>query len=216
MKKTTVSLLSIFLLCGLYCHAQELKPELTKAENFTVFNREFSLRKDAAKGPSVYLNSNEGPGVLWLNPEWFSTGILEFDVKGKDVMQQSFVGIAFHGSNDSTYEAIYFRPFNFNSTDEIRRSHSVQYISLPAYDWFNLRETYPGKFENPLRNATSPNEWFHVKVNVQKERITVYVNHEEYEVLAVKPLTDKTEGRLGFWVGHGSDGEFSNLTIKKD
>ncbi len=58
---------------------------------------------------------NPDAGIAWINDIRFSDGIIEFDVKGKNVLQQSFVGFAFHGSNDSTYDAVYFRPFNFKS-----------------------------------------------------------------------------------------------------
>jgi len=41
------------------------------------------------------------------------------------------VGIAFHGSDNKTLDAIYFRPFNFQSTDPVRKIHAVQYVSHP-------------------------------------------------------------------------------------
>jgi len=64
----------------------------------------------------------------------FSNGTIEFDVKGKDVQGQSFVGLAFHGLDNSTYDAIYLRPFNFRTEDKLRKIHAVQYISHPVYN----------------------------------------------------------------------------------
>lgn len=196
--------------------SQTLSPDLTKVSNFSSSNREFVLKKDQDKGQIIQVKSAEGPGVVWLEDVSFSTGTLEFDVKGKDVMQQSFVGLAFHGQDDSTYEAIYFRPFNFNSTEELRRSHSVQYIFLPQFDWFNLRESQPGKYENPLPKPVDPNDWFHVKITIRQDQIQVYVNDLQTEVLDVQPINPNAEGKLGFWVGNGSDGSFANLRIQAD
>jgi hypothetical protein len=51
-------------------------------------------------------------------------------IRGKDVREQSFVGVAFHVQG-TTYHAVYFRPFNFRVDDPVRRSHTVQYISSP-------------------------------------------------------------------------------------
>ncbi len=131
-------------------------------------------------------------------------------------MQQSFVGIAFHGTNDSTFDAVYFRPFNFLSNDTIRKRHSVQYISLPKYDWSLLRQQYPGKYENALIKTVEPEEWFHAKIIVSNERIEVFVNNDDKPSLTVKPISNHTTGNIGFWVGNNSDGEFSNLIIQNN
>lgn len=201
------------ILCSLSGFSQTLIPDLTKVSNFSSSNRKFDLIKDQDKGQIILVKSAEGPGAVWLEDVNFSTGTVEFDVKGKDVMQQSFVGMAFHGQNDSTYEAIYFRPFNFNSSEEMRRSHSVQYIFLPQFDWLNLRESQPGKYENPLPKPVDPNDWFHVKIMISQNQIHVYVNDWQTEVLNVKPINPNAEGKLGFWVGNGSDGSFANLRV---
>lgn len=203
--------LLLIIPCLISC-SRHLTPNLSVRSGFQSFNRTFSLHTDDVKGKAVHVNESDGPGGVWLQDVWFSTGTIEFDAKGRDVFQKSFVGIAFHGQNDSTYEAIYFRPFNFNSPEEIRRSHAVQYIFMPAYEWFTLRESRPGEFENPLPGPVSPEDWFHVKVVVKKESIRVFINSEQ--VLFVRPLSKVNEGKVGFWVGHGSDGTFANLLIQ--
>ncbi len=38
-------------------------------------------------------------------------------MRGKNVFQKSFIGIAFHGQDDKTYDAVYCRPFNFIAKD---------------------------------------------------------------------------------------------------
>jgi hypothetical protein len=161
----------------------------------------------------VHLDARPEDGVAWIKNSSFTKGVVEFDVKGKDVMQQSFVGFAFHGINDSTFDAIYFRPFNFQSGDTLRKKHCVQYISLPKYDWSLLRETHPGVYENSLTKNILPENWFHVKIIIKKENISVFVNEDMQPSLVVKPISAIMKGEIGFWTGNNSDGDFSNLTI---
>ncbi len=51
----------------------------------------------------------------WPCGTGFETGTIAFEVRGKNELQRSFVGVAFHGElagDEATYEAVYFRPFN--------------------------------------------------------------------------------------------------------
>lgn len=159
----------------------------------------------------IHLNEAPDAGIAWIENKQFSNGTIEFDVKGKNVLQQSFVGIAFHGVNDSTYDAIYFRPFNFQVPEAGRRGHSVQYISLPANDWPFLREQYPGKYEHEVNPSTNPNKWFHVKIVVTDAEATAYLNGER--CLTVPLLSTQKTGMIGYWVGNGSGGDWKNLKI---
>lgn len=199
-----------------YAQEQRIKLDLSDINRFLVVNRALTLSTNKEGKTIIHLDGKPNPGVAWINNLTFGTGIIEFDVKGKNILQQSFVGIAFHGLNDSTYEAIYFRPFNFLSPDIARSSHSVQYISLPQYDWSYLREKHPGKYENTLINKTDPEKWFQVKVVVASENIAVYVNDDCQPSLVVKPLSILKRGKTGFWVGNNSEGDFSNLSIQNN
>ena len=179
-------------------------------------NRNVTVLKDAKNKNGVHLDEKEGDGVAWLNEIRFGNGIIEFDVKGRDMMQRSFAGIAFHGSNDSTMDVIYFRPFNFQSPEAERKNHSVQYVSLPAYDWQKLRTQFPGKYEHAIDKAPQPNDWFHVRIIIKAPKISVYVNDNSLPDLVVDQLSDRKEGMIGFWVGNNSDGDFANLKLVKD
>jgi hypothetical protein len=117
----------------------------------------------------------------------------------------------FHGINDSTYDAIYFRPFNFNNPE--RNGHSVQYISHPEYTWYKLREEHPNKFENMVSPIPEPNEWFHVTILVEYPVVKVFVNNDAKPTLEIKQLSNQKEGLIGFWVGNNSDGYFRNPKI---
>src|SRR5690349_16418007 len=61
----------------------------------------------------IKLSEAEGDGLAIFNDIDFSSGTIEFDVKGRNVLQASFVGVAFLLQDRSHYDAIYFRPFNF-------------------------------------------------------------------------------------------------------
>ncbi|NCD71082.1 hypothetical protein [Mucilaginibacter agri] len=188
--------------------------KLSDEQKINIYNRGGGV----LKGSEAVMHLDERPddGVAWLTGESFTNGTIEFDIKGKDVYQQSFLGMAFHGVNDSTFNLIYFRPFNFKTDDAVRRSHAVQYVSAPKYDWPLLREKFPNKYEQPIDPAPDPNNWFHAKIVVQGVTISVYVNHNNKPALVVQQLAKLNGDKIGFWVGNGSGGEWKNLTISKD
>ena len=139
------------------------------------FNRQLSpLSENEKRGISFSKSANDG--IAWLIGFEFSNGTIELDIRGKDAFQQSFVGIAFHGVDNNTLDAVYFRPFNFQSTDPVRKIHAVQYISHPDFSWPVLREKYNGKYEKPVTPAPKGNEWFHARIVIQYPKVTVYVN----------------------------------------
>jgi Domain of Unknown Function (DUF1080) len=190
--------------------------KMEAAKKIMVYNRNMTLLTDAQHKNGLHLNEKEGIGVAWLDGIHFTTGTIEFDVRGKDIMQQSFVGIAFHGVNDSTHDAVYFRPFNFKSPDTVRRTHCVQYISLPAYDWPKLREEHPNKYEQAVNPAPEPNEWLHVRITVKDLQVSVYVNGNTAPSLVVTKLNTRKDGKIGFWTGNNSAGDFANLKIMEE
>lgn len=179
-----------------------------KGNYWTVIDREVTINND-----EIYLNAKDGSGILYINDLLFENGKVDFDVKGKDEFQKSFVGFAFHMQNDSIYDAVYLRPFNFKSSG--REQRSVQYISIPGYDWPDLREKFPGKYENKVQPVPEPTEWFHVTIKIKYPIIKVFVNHSSIPSLVVEQLNQRTIGKIGFWVGNGSDGYFKNLKIEK-
>jgi hypothetical protein len=200
----------VMLLTALNCSGQkqgDSDKELQK--RYTVVNRVISQGKDAG---SIHLNDAEGVGIAWVNNKEFTFGTIEFDVKGKDELQASFLGIAFHGADNATYESVYFRPFNFRADDPARKSHAVQYMAIPEYDWSKLRTEFPGKYEQPITPAPDPNAWFHVRIKVEPKTISVYVNSNKTPSLVVQPLVPVRGKMIGYWSG-GTDSEWKNLKI---
>src|SRR3569832_917312 len=117
--------------------------KLFRDKKLTVYNRHVNI----TDGNTLKMDAAQNDGVVWLKDVIFSLGAIDIDLKGKDVIQGSFLGVAFHGVNDSTYDVVYFRPFNFRDTDPVRKIHAVQYISLPKFDWKKLRDERNGKYE---------------------------------------------------------------------
>jgi len=160
------------------------------------------------------LDERSSDGLAWWPDTSFTNGTIEFEVRGTNAVQKSFVGVAFHGLDAKTYDAVYFRPFNFQSDDPVRRSHGVQYIAHPAYAWHKLRDERPGEFESEVVPAPAPNEWFHVRIVVEHPMVRVFVNHAGKPTLVVKQLSERKRGWVGIWTGNGSGGDFANLKIR--
>src|SRR6266498_4806417 len=188
--------------------------ELAEGKGFKVLNRTVSSLSDGTKR-GVRLSENSGDGVAYLQRIEFTDGTIEFDVKGKDVQQQSFVGVAFHGVDGTTYDAIYFRPFNFRAQDPARRIRAVQYISHPTFTWQKLRAEQPGKYEKAVNPVPDPNAWFHVRVVVASPKVSVFVGDAKEPSLVVDQLSDRRKGLLGPWVGNTSGGDFANLKLTR-
>lgn len=185
---------------------------LAEAKGLQTFNRSVSSVND---GPSRGARLSEGPGdgVAYVPGIEFLNGTLECDIKGKDVPQQSFVGLVFHGVDGTTYDAIYFRPFNFRTEDQARRIRAVQYVSHPANTWDKLRAEQPGKYEKAVNPVPDPNAWFHARVVVASPKVTVFVEDAKEPCLVVDQLSDRKRGLVGLWVGNTSGGDFANLKI---
>jgi len=153
-------------------------------------------------------------GVVWLKDTDFKEGSIEIDLRGKDVFLQSFLGIAFHGVDTATYDVVYFRPFNFRHTDTFRRKWSVQYMSLPEYDYDKLRKEHPLVYENSVDPVPQAADWFHATIAVKDGWVTVYVNHSAKASLKVKLLNSRSGGSIGLWTS-ALNGDFANLSLTK-
>lgn len=171
-----------------------------------------AIEKDGAPGARLLGNAARDTGFARLEGFDFADGVIEFDVRGKNVLQGSFPGFAFHGLDDTTYDAVYFRPFNFRSGDPVRRTHAVQYVSHPTFTWEKLRKERNGRYEKSVAPVPDPEGWFHVRVVVAWPQVSVFVDDAAEPSLVVEQLSDRKHGWLGFWTDV-SDGDFANLKI---
>ena len=77
---------------GVEAEGKVLKPKLSdvvKGKGWKLFNRKASLVDETGK-KGVRFDSAKGEGIAWLNDYKFKNGTIEFDVKGKNVLQKSF------------------------------------------------------------------------------------------------------------------------------
>ncbi|HTI61311.1 family 16 glycoside hydrolase [Mucilaginibacter sp.] len=204
------AIITIIALCvTANCFAQQ---KTITEKDLAPVNRTVSLGMDGA-AQVIHLDAKDDDGVAWIKGTQFTEGTIEVDIKGKDVLQHSFVGIAFHGADNKTFEVIYFRPFNFRASDDVRKSHAVQYVALPGYDWEKLRTEHPGQYEKPVEPAPEPNEWFHARIEIQSNIVKVFVNGNATPSLTVQELVHTNGKMIGYWVGNTSDGNWKNIKI---
>lgn len=163
----------------------------------------------------IHVSAAPGNGVVWVEGSDFANGTIEVDVRGKDVLQQSFVGVAFHRASDDAYEAVYLRPFNFRAEDKVRRDHAVQYIAVPDYDWPRLRKEFPEEFENPVDQSIPPTDWVPLRLVVTDKAVQIYAGKVSAPTLEVRKLGSAARGAIGLWTGNNSDGDFANLRMTR-
>jgi len=212
MNKTTRLLVATLLLSTLAFAADYNLGSLARSNGIEVFNRTINQAKDDRPGV-VFLNAADDYGLAWITGVEFSQGTIELEIKGTNHPGQSFVGIAFHGQDNKMFDAVYLRPFNFQAAQAEHRSHSIQYISLPGHDWSDLRKNHPGEYESALNPAPMPESWVKLRLVVEGKRVSAFVNGAAKPSLTVELLKERHEGKVGLWVGNGSDGWFRNLTI---
>jgi hypothetical protein len=207
-----VGLSKVFRVAG---QAKTITPDLgalADKNGLRVFNRGATRLVDGAR-TGVRLSEAPGDGVAFLPGIEFANGTIEIDIRGKDVAQQSFLGVAFHGMDGAVYDGIYFRPFNFRAAALVNRSHAVQYHSLPVYTWQKLRTDQPGKYEHEVNPVPDPNAWFHARVVIANPKVSVFVGDAKDACLVVDLLNGRKKGLVGLWAGNNSGGDFANLTI---
>jgi hypothetical protein len=146
----------------------------------------------------------------------FTEGTLEIDLKGKGPYEASFLGLAFNVVDGKTFEAVYFRPFNFvrdgASEGQTFRSHAIQYVAWPDHTWEKLRKGNPGVYESTVNPVPDPSGWFHVRIEVTKLKVKVWVNDGKQPCLVVDRLGSHDKGKVGLWVD-SKEGSFRSLRI---
>jgi hypothetical protein len=211
------SMLPVFVLigCALIAARPAAAQKIDLSERLTagkvrIVNRE---AKPLQERNGIHVAAKPGNGVVWIEGSDFKSGTIQVDLRGRDVLGQSFVGLAFHRKDDATYEAVYLRPFNFRAEDPVRRQHAVQYISVPDYDWPRLRKEFPEEFENPVDQSIVPTDWVRLRLVVDSGKVQIYVGDVKTPALEVRKLGSLDGGMIGLWTGNNSEGDFANLVI---
>jgi hypothetical protein len=191
--------------------ASSLKAHHVKAENVTFKGRK-ALRVTEA-GPSTGAVEQ-----LVIADSNFQNGSIEAEIAGEPAAgagegARGFVGIAFRVAPDmSKFECFYLRPTNGRAEDQVRRNHSVQYISFPDFPWQRLRKEFPEKYESYADLV--PGEWTKVKIEVNGQKARLYVHGAAQPVLIVNDLKlGEGRGGIGLWIGPGTVAHFANVRV---
>jgi hypothetical protein len=193
----------------------QLKLLNVKAETVTHKGRK-ALRIDDAATADL---GDEGRLAVIPNTD-FQDGVIEVDLTGEPRPgagegARGFVGIAFRVAPDqSRFECIYLRPTNGRAEDQIRRNHSVQYISMPGFPWHLLRKEFPEKYETYVDLVAG--EWTKVKIEVRGVKARLYVNGVEQPTLIVNDLKQgQSKGAIALWIGPGTIAHFADLRVSR-
>lgn len=151
----------------------------------------------------------------------FVDGTIEVEVSGEPgpgafEAARGFVGIAFRVASDvSGFECFYLRPTNGRADDQVRRNHSVQYVSFPEFPWYRLRKESPEKYESYADLV--PGEWTKVRIEVKGDRARLFVNGAEQPTLIVNDLKRGAgrAGSIGLWIGPGTVAHFADLKASR-
>lgn len=222
--KKQISLTTILLVLFISnnCFGQLQTSTLEKPSDLTFINVE--TKNMVFKGKAAIYGkakiSETGNSLILINDITLSNGIIEFDMAGgrsvdAGPMSRGFLGLAFRISEDNTtYDCFYIRAANGRAKTQLQRNHTVQYISSPDFEWHKLRTETPGKYETYVDMVQL--EWTHVKIIIKDNTAEIYVHNATQPTLVVGELLgSQKEGKLGLWVGPGTDAYFANLKITK-
>ena len=191
----------------------QLKLLNVKTETVNFKGRKALRVSDAAPAGT----GDEGRLVIFPKTD-FQDGTIEVDLAGEPGPgagegARGFVGMAFRVAADaSRFECIYLRPTNGRAEDQVRRNHSIQYISMPGFPWHLLRKDFPEKYESYV--DLLPSEWTKMKIEVRGEKARLFVNGVEQPALLVNDLKQgQSKGAVALWIGNGTVAHFSNLRI---
>lgn len=204
-------------ICAAVVFAQgSVSPDLGRindAKSWRVIDADASV-----EGPVVRLKPHGDPavgsniGLALAQNVTFSEGTLDIDLRGGGTQEASFLGLAFGVVDARTFEAVYFRPFRFADADPAARSHSVQYVAWPEHTWEKLRTDKAGVYEAAIQPVPDPAGWFHARIEVMKQQVSVSINGSAQPCLVVDRLGHR-EGEVGLWVD-SMPGAFRNLRIQ--
>jgi hypothetical protein len=73
----------------------------------------------------------------------------------------------------------------------------------------------PGRsFVGVAFRGADADQFFRARIVISKPEIRVYVGENTEPCLVVHELTDRMGGRVGLWMGNGSDGSFAELVLR--
>jgi hypothetical protein len=206
------------------CAPGDVRPNLTGIDDPAAWSVVNAERKVTLEGARVALHmapvggDRQGSNVAMALPAGvrFTTGTIDVDLRGRGPADRSFVGVAFAVADDTHFEAVYFRPFNFRAPDAEHRARAVQYVAWPLHPFEDLRARWPGVYEAAVAPAPDPAQWFHARIEVGCDTVRVFVDDGAQPCLVVKRLRNTDPTRTGDAVGllvDSREGAFADLRI---
>jgi hypothetical protein len=177
--------------------------------------------RDAIKVVEANSTTKSGDTMAILKDTQFHDGTIEVWLAGEPVDgiaaaqgARGFIGIAFRIADDpSSYEAIYIRPTNGRADDQLRRNHSVQYISHPEYPWYRLRKETPGQYESYA--DMGPGAWIRCRIVVSGTHAQLFLGSAEQPSLIVVDLKHgDSSGAVALWIGPGTVAHFADFRVR--
>jgi hypothetical protein len=126
---------------------------------------------------------------------------------------RGFIGLAFRtGAHGEWSEVFYLRPTNGRADDQLRRNHSVQYVSHPDYTWNRLRQEAPGVYESYA--DLEAGAWTSMRIVVSGTTARLYVDGAAQPCLVVDDLKHgDAGGRIALWAHVETDAYFGPITV---
>lgn len=196
----------------------ELKalPSQAVMQRLDVSSGEAQGRHSIRAVPSV-VDNTPTPNLLIL-PVCFKNGTISVDILARQDKKfpesRAFAGIAYRIQPDGKLESVYLRALNGQKVNppSPRDKRAVQYYAHPDWTFDKLRAAYPdGRHESGAN--IGPDEWINLTVRIDDTKVIARVNNET--VLTIdKTVVDPATGKVGLYVGFGTEAYFSNLRIE--
>lgn len=158
-------------------------------------------------------------GLAVIKDVIFRDGTIDVDVAGRRGPyavpdDRGFIGVAFRVTPTADrFEYIYLRPDNGRAEDQVRRNHSTQYASHPDFPWPRMRKEFPEKYESYV--DLEAGAWTRLRIVVSGSTARLFVHAAPQPALIVNDLKlGASEGGIALWIGAGTEGFFSNLSVR--
>ena len=150
----------------------------------------------------------------------FKDGTIELSLAGApraDAPPDSrgFIGVSVRtGAHGEWSEVFYLRPTNARADDQLRRNHTLQYVSHPGFPWNRLRAESPGVYESYA--DMQGGEWTTLKVVVAGTTARLYINGAAQPALVVTDLKHGDgAGSIALWAHVQTEAYFGALAVTR-
>lgn len=224
-KSKATAVLIVYLGIAFVGYSQKIEDIVLKRDKLVPFD--VNIKEESYKGKTAIVLEQSAvldnqKTLALIKDVDFHNGTIEAFISGqvgnaKVEGARGFVGIVFRVAKDtSKFEQFYIRPTNGRANDQVRRNHSLQYVSYPGFPWEKLRFETPEKYESYADLV--PGEWTKIKIVVKEGSAWLYVNGSEQPNLIVNDLKHGKglRGGIGLWIGPGTLAHFTDIKVTRE